>query len=248
MDQRPAITLARDVDAFITSAAPTEPLDIKTPDGYSVWLFARAVSTYRAALLLLEASFGDEAMQLARSLFTDGLRMLELDRLGSERESVLLCWRLRSITETEHLMEEAVRVGLETDPQPVLDKLAEERASVERYARRRELATPTPRDLPTEKTLAKRFGRMEDYWSFRYAHQFVHGTPVVASSRLSRAADGTHRFDMRASGAAFAEGTALFLSRYVLLAFSGLMGVLGREEPPELAVLLQRVEEFGSDG
>ncbi|MBA3876966.1 MAG: hypothetical protein C0498_08520 [Anaerolinea sp.] len=82
-------------------------------------------------------------------------------------------------------MEEAVWVGLETNPEPVLDRLAEERASVCR---------------------------------------------------------------MRALGASLAEGTTLFLSRYVLLAFSGLLGILEREKPPELDALLQRMEELGSDG
>ncbi|MBA3876965.1 MAG: hypothetical protein C0498_08515 [Anaerolinea sp.] len=82
------MTLARDVDAFISAATPTEILDIQTSDWFALWLFARAVSAYRAAMLLLDASFGDEAMELARALFTDGLRLLELERLGSRRHPV----------------------------------------------------------------------------------------------------------------------------------------------------------------
>jgi hypothetical protein len=242
------LDLALDVDAFISAATPTESLDVQTSDGYALWLFARAVSAYRAAMLLLNASFGDEAMELARALFTDGLRLLELERLGSRRHSVLLGWKLKSIADSEHLMEEAVRVGLETDPKPVLDRLAQERASVLGYATRRGFEPPSPQDLPTEKTLAARFGCMEDYWNFRYAHHFVHGTPVAVNSRLRRAPDGTHLFDMRASGASLAEGTTLFLSRYVLLAFSGLLGILESEKPPELDALLQRIEELGSGG
>jgi hypothetical protein len=243
-----ALALARDVERFLRVSTPVRVVDLPTPDGFAVGIAARALGTFRASLLLLEAGAVSEAMQLARSLFTDGLRMLELERLGPSRHSLLLGWELKAIAESEHLMAEAVRVGLEEDPGEAIDALAARRASVMRYAERNGLPVPKARDFPTEKALAERFDALHDYWNFRYAHQVVHGTLVVTGHRLSKAPDGTHLFETRTSGAEFADGTALFVARYVLLAFSGLLGVLAQPKPPGLAKLLDHIEEVSSRG
>ena len=242
MDRVGALKLLDEVAELLKRADDLGMREIRAPDKYLMWLFSRTRSTYVAARLLIRESLLDEAMQLTRSLMTDALRLLELNRVGSEREAYLLHWVNESLTEWGHLIKEAVRVGIEDDPQPVLRKIDEHPAALTRYQERHEIGRL--KRLRSEKQLAIQHRLEHEYWDFEYVNNVVHGSPLIADHRIARRDDGTMLLMTYLRDDDWTIRTALMVAQWALHAYGGFLGAMAPEmgRPTEIAAYLARIE------
>jgi hypothetical protein len=131
---------------------------------YILGMFWRAVRLYEGTLLLL-------------ALFEESLRLRQLSADGSNRDALILGWANTSIDQKIGLMKVAESVGLETDARQILAILDEERTKLQGYAQRHGVAK-FPRFLSV-KDAAIRFGRKDDYWTYEWSHESVHGSDVA---------------------------------------------------------------------
>jgi hypothetical protein len=217
MDLPAAVALMDRVDALLSDVdGELGVQEILVPDAYVLWLFSRVRSTFRAARLLVSRQLIDEAMHLARSLVTDGLRLMKLESVGEDRPAYLLGWVNESITEKENLIREAVRIGLAPDPTTVLDGIRAQRQSLNRYVTRRGVGPL--RRFASEKQLAEEFGLEREYWDFEYVNNIVHGSPLTASHRLQTRDDGVVLVSTLHDEQTMVGPTALISSQWALLA------------------------------
>jgi hypothetical protein len=203
-------------------------------------LFDRCRSTFGAVRLLAESGFGQEAVGLARSIFTESLMLMELADSDERRQVELVVgWSLATVDDLDGLFVEAEKAGDDVDkPRAGFAAL---RAELEQFARGH--GARTRRWRPNEKALARTHGR-DGYFDFRIAHHFVHGSTFAVAERYSQ------RGDVVFIGGPGARGdwplpAVLFASESLVHATRAAATILGLEEPPGLDELLERVEEVG---
>jgi hypothetical protein len=241
LDVSAAQDLLREIGELVeTTRSETGVHRVPTTYGFAMWLWARAASTFDAAHLLLTTGYLDGALSLGRALFTDALRLLEIEDRAGDREALLLGWASSGITERDNLLTEAVNLGLETSPGEVRARIADERAALGGYQQRRGIARL--RSFESEKVLARKFGLAEDYWSFRFTSQFVHGSPFTLPSRAVETPEGVVGFTARQDDPDLIVTTALFLGRFALFAMQAFRGVFGMpfsSRVPELVGVIE---------
>ena len=139
-----------------------------------VAIFWRAVRLYDGVLVLLKNQQPEEAMFLARSLFEDGLRLQELAEDIQNRDALILCWVNRSIGENRGLLEVGKACGLDTDISAAVTSLEGEVRELQKYARQH--GVMKFQTFLSTREAALKFGRREDYWTYHWAHESVHGS------------------------------------------------------------------------
>lgn len=220
-------------------------VEIRRHDYYAFWLMSRVRSTFLASKILLSNRLADEAMQLTRSLMTDVLRLIKLERSGPDRAAYLLGWANSSITEVENLMREAVTAGLETDPRPLLEKKKAERQQLLGYQERNKVGPL--KKFPSEKQLAIEFGLHENYWSFEYASNIVHGQPLTATQRTRSTDDGTVLINTYAADDMWIVVAAYTASEWALFGVRSFRAMYASEPDSRIGALLAEVAAAAED-
>src|SRR5687768_843180 len=87
--------------------------EVRSDDSVTMSLFMRAWRLFDAIIILLERNLPEEAVILSRALFTDALRLAEMQAAGPDRAALSLAYVNESIDEKQSLVNEAVRVGLD---------------------------------------------------------------------------------------------------------------------------------------
>ncbi len=67
----------------VLSSSPSKEITVATADGLTLGMYWRCVSLFRSVLILLDNNQPEEALILARSLFAESLRLMELEDAGT---------------------------------------------------------------------------------------------------------------------------------------------------------------------
>ena len=168
---------ADDLLLLVDRSVPEEAVEVPVIHGYIAGMFWRARRLYEGVLLLVRAHLPEESAILARSLFDDSMRLQQLEAEPAHRTALVLRWAKDSIAEERGLLMSAVQCGLDTDVSPMLTRLDERLREIGVYAKRHNVKKA--RAFQQVKDAAFRFGRKEDYWTYEWAHEAVHGTDIV---------------------------------------------------------------------
>jgi hypothetical protein len=139
-------------------------------------------------------------------------------------------------------MREAESRGDDTSEQ--LKAAAGLRASLEAYARTHNAA---PRAWTVdEKKLADKHRGGDGYLDFRVGHHFVHGSAFANAQRSTKRGDVT-LVGGPAAYQGWTEAAALSAAQSMLFAVRGVWAIVGRQEPPHVEQLLERLEEVAKE-
>jgi Family of unknown function (DUF5677) len=203
-------------------------------------LYDRCRSTFGAIALLAGQGFGQEAVSLGRSLFTESLMLAELAEADEPRRvELVIGWSIATIDDLEGVLREALADGDDFAEQ--LEGLTSIRAELEGYARRHDVGTQRWR--PNEKALAQKHDR-DGYGDFRLAHHFVHGSTFAVSQRYTKREDVVWIGGQARKGP-WALPAVLFAAQSLVYAVRSTCTILGLEEPADLDELLNRIEDLG---
>jgi hypothetical protein len=240
-----------DADRFLTdvktllSRPYNKEWTIRKIDDGVLKLFSRCYSATDAIHLLLQHAHPEEAMDLARGLFTDSLRLQKLSAAGEDRGDYLLDWEYGGLADWDGIVAEAHRVGLEPNPDQRKAAIAVRRSQIDRYAQRHQMSRKSFGD---EKQLAKEFGREDELVEYKMSHQFVHGGPYSQSLKTSGMANKTLLIFLRNEDPQIIRGVAGFSGCSALHAYHALSETLPEIAPPtdHLNALLRESDKLRS--
>ncbi len=156
-----------------TSVANETPTHL----AFVLGMYWRSVRLFDATLLLLKSELPEEAAIVARSLFEESLRLQQLAASDADRDSLILGWVNGSITERLGLLSLAKSLGIDNNVGSATKTLNEERRSLQVYQVRHDVKRL--RKFGSEREVACRFDRRDDYWAYSLSHELVHGSDVA---------------------------------------------------------------------
>jgi hypothetical protein len=234
----------RRVESAIRANKPTDSISVTSADQFLVHLSSRVRSHYRGVLCLLDADLPEEAMGLARSLFTDSLRLQELEAAGDGRAALMLGWHDDDLTRLIDLAANAKRLGAAADITDVTQFLSERRRRVESY--RSDQGVGTLRAFLTEDEAAEKFKRQGELVSFLVAHQQVRGSTVLfplRPGRIQLTGDEVIGIVNANIQPDFIEAVGVFAARSALIASRATANTLGWRPHHDVDGLLAEIEQ-----
>jgi Family of unknown function (DUF5677) len=240
------------VEQELLGAIPDAKWQLTTPVGGEVlsW-FSRVRSLFSGIRLLLEAGFPEEAMILARSLFEASLRFELLaaeDEVGRER---LVLGEVNAGLARAISIFDAQKVALGLGEGLSLEQQGAIHGRRDQIARRQKrLALGKLARFPDAKSLARRFGRLEEYLAFLLAHETTHGSHLAQATRSKYPASDTiavyhSNFDL-----AMLTGVGTFSALAALRALEAVQTIFGfaATRTADLIDEANRLGEFGAAG
>jgi hypothetical protein len=214
--------LADQLLGLVRSTASTAPVEIPTHLGFVLSMFWRCLRLYDGILVLLKSELPEESAFLARSLFEDSLRLKQLQEEPEARIALVLGWVNRSLNEKRGLMQMAKSIGLDEDIAGALAAIENDRAKLLRYAARHSVTAL--RSFLSVKAAAIRYGRKDDFWTYEWAHESVHGSDAAYMFSRKKLADQTAGMHAKTGDpeilASFAEFAARSVTEATLSAFA----------------------------
>jgi uncharacterized protein DUF5677 len=205
-------------------------------------LFDRCRGTFGAVRLLAERGFGQEALALTRSLFTESLMLMEFAAADERRGDFIIGWTLASLASFDGVLSEGARRG--SDVVETRHAVARLRSWYESYARHHGIAWRKWK--PDEKKLADKHGRGDEYLGFRIQHHFVHASAFAVGQRWTQSGNvvlvGGPVVDSGWGGPA-----ALSAASSLLFGVHAVCAIFRWAEPPELESLHDRIEQAASE-
>lgn len=224
--------LAEQLLQRVLDATPKEELEIATAHAYILGMFWRTVRLYDGTLLLLKAELPEEGAFLTRSLFEESLRLQQLAAEPEARNALILGWANKSIDEKRGLLLVAQSLGLDQNIDTDLASLEDERRHLHEYRTRHHVASL--RSFRSVRDAAVQFDRKEDYLTYEWTHESVHGSDAAwmfGRRRTARDAAALHaKTTDPMLRAAFAEFAARSLADSALATFT----IFGWPLPSEL--------------
>lgn len=167
----------------INAARPPNPIQMPGADRPIFEMYARALRLFRGVATLIAAESYDPAMIVGRSLFEQTLRLMELAEAGPKRTVIILSWAREGIDRDLHLVHVAEQVGLAENVDTLMTAIKRRRQEVAQL--QQQLGLGKLRNSTQKLPLAKRLGLGDDYWTYEYMHQVVHGNPTPLGEFLS---------------------------------------------------------------
>jgi hypothetical protein len=158
---------------------------------------------------------------------------------------LLLGWANSSIEEKKNLMKEAARLGLEQDPDSLISELNEQQRKLQGYRTRRGVG-PLRRFL-SERAAAAKFGKAEDYWTYIFAHEFVHGSDAAFTFSRVKITSDTVAVRDRTADAQIIVGVGCFAAISLLQAAKSTVDMFGWEGGHSLEPLSTEVSQFAGN-
>lgn len=200
-------------------------------------IYDRCRGLYLGVLVLVEKHLGQEAMILARPLYTDSLRLMELaSQDESGRIELVVGWALGSLKATRGRFIEAQQRG-----EDVHEYLAAVDGLIEwyrQYAGHRGVKARAVGD-PNEKQLAGKHGR-DNFLDFSFTHEFVHGTAFALGLRYRRNGD---QMEVGPVDQSWHVVAAAHAAESMLHAIKATCSIFGWSEPSEVDDLMVRLDE-----
>lgn len=204
-------------------------------------LFDRCRSAMGAIRLLSERGFGQEALALSRSVFTESLMLMELARSDEVRRvELVIGWFLATWDNVEGMMEEARAQGQDGVDEQIA-AIESRKTAAAAYAARH--GATVRRWRVDEKALALAHERRDEYLAFRFTSHFVHGTTIAGTQRYSTEGDGV-MVGGPAADPSWGKPAALFAAASVLDATEAATTLLGvRPTGIDIPKLRARLEQ-----
>lgn len=253
-----AVQIAERVESLLAAASnpipiddpgsdlPPEPLLMPTHHSYTLGMYARARSYFRASLTLAKDGLADEALTLGRSLFEDSLRLAILAEGEDEVERIdgLIGWLLDGVNRSIGLYREAKNLGVGQEHEAVISYLENERTKMVNYRERRgsgSRVSPMFSEQELRKVaLAK--GRSGAWWLHEVGDQMVHGNYFAHQMRHSKADDGSARIAIRQVRPRGLVDIVAYTVESVVVSHQSLCEILDLPEMGELTELVNDLE------
>jgi hypothetical protein len=239
---------AQEVAAAIreaTRALPVRgPQEVTTHDGVILQMYLRCPPLFDGVVALLEKGLPEEALFLGRALFDESLQLQELaDAAESQRIGLVVGREENSIDRNRRLMRLAIELGLETEVTNLeaAKRIDDRERSLAGYARRHG-ATGTAFEKPH--AAARRYGRLEDYWSRELAHQMVHGNDAAMIYRRWKISPDTLVLANRTIDPIVVSAAMCFAGRSFILARGAASKIFSWGEEHALASLSVRLKSL----
>lgn len=223
-------------------------ITMPTRHSYTLGIYARTRSYFRATLALAQNGLADEALTVARSLFEDSLRLAILAKTDDEVRQIdgLIGWLLDGVERAIGLYREAKRLGVGWDHEAVIAHLEEERRKMLGYRERRGSGRKVPALFSEQelKNAALDDGRSNAWWLHEVADQMVHGNYFAHLMRHTTADDGTAMVAIRDSNPRGLMDIVAFAIESVVVSHQSICAILELPEMPELNELVDEVEQL----
>jgi hypothetical protein len=207
-------------------------------------MYARARGLYQAIALLLPAYLIYEALFLGRGLFEQSLHLQELASTteDADRDRLVLNWMKDAAVRFKGLSAAAERAGLEKEPAAVRQAIEDEITGITDYAARKNLGR-LKRFLPDE-AAAKRFDRVEAWWTHELSEHMVHGSELASRFRRSQTADDTFGFRVLDSDPRMIATAVAWVAESILLSHKAAAQIFEWPALAEFDSLIAEVEEL----
>ncbi len=232
-----AWALVQETRTLLLASTPAGVQTTTTPLAHVLEMWSRTHALFEAVVILVERGFPQEAVILDRALFEVSLRLQELEAAAPDvRLALIFGWVNEGLRESEQLIGEAVRRGLEADPEPIRRLLAERAATIRRY--QQDQGIKKLKRFLRPKQAAERFGRAAALFDFELASNVVHGSGPGHAFRTSQRPDGTVEILLRILDPEVLGPTAASAAESVLIARRAMVAVAGWPRPEALDDLL----------
>ncbi len=231
-----SVRLLREVSHVLAGEVPRSVIELPAHDAYVLTMYSRARSMYEGVVVLIEHGLPREGFILARSLFTESPRLMELASMDTRRAALTLRWAEDSISHTRRLFQIAHELGWEHAIDQANARLDEQVCKIRRYRDRHN--TGPSQHFDGDETLAQRHNRLHDYWSFLFAHQVTHGNESDHLHRVHRVDADTIGIFMKNIDPDLVEAVAGFAMKSALLAHRSACAIFGWAMPATLDHLL----------
>lgn len=222
----------------VLSSSPSKEITVATADGLTLGMYWRCVSLFRSVLILLDNDQPEEALILARSLFAESLRLMELEDAGTEREAILLGYYTRSLERSKALFgQKAERLGLTDDISDVLAHVEKQRRDLDNYRKRKGIGKLE--QFSSEENAATKLNRKEDLWTFLLSHGMVHGEDAAQLFRRRKVGSDLMAFHSRTSAPDLLAEVGAFAARSVSYALYAAARIFSWEVSSELQKLIE---------
>ena len=169
------------------------------------------------------------------------MHLQELAADALRRDGFVLGWLNDSDEEKIHLLEEARSLGLEDSPEAGIDALKAQQAVYQGYRQRHGVGRYQP--FLSRKAAAVRFGRKDDYWTYAWTHEAVHGSDAVWLFSRQQMADDTFAFFGRNGDAKLATILGEFAAKSLVAAFTAINEMLDWSGSERVAVLMAQIKD-----
>lgn len=229
------------VKVIVGSSGPSGEITVARVDGLSLDMYQRCKSLFRSVLLLLDGNHPEEALILARSLFIESLRLMEMEDAGTERAALALGHYRESLKRIEGLfVHNAERLGLTDDPSDVLAIVEQQRKDIESYRKRHRIGKL--RDFRNADEAAVKLNRKKDLWNYLLSHGMVHGGEIAHLYRRQTVEEGVMAFYSYTHDPALLADVGVFAARSITHAQYALACIFDLNASPELQKLMAEIE------
>lgn len=234
--------LLKHVADVVKHLGPTAEFQVDTIDAHVLGMYVRSMRLYEGVVALLDRDLPEEALVLARSLFEESLRLMQLPDVVEERRPIVLGWANESLDRAESLFREAQRTGLDPNVSEVLEEVKVQRTKLQGYARRHGVGR-FEKFKPVD-TAALQLGRSDDYWTYLMSHQMVHGSEIAHRFSRRKSADDVLLIFAKTSDIDLLKGVGAFAAMSALLAGQAAGRIFKWQKRDDVPTLLQEVEKL----
>ena len=227
----------------ILDSTPKDGFQVSSPPlRFVVSMYWRTRRLYEATLTLLKARMAEESLIVARSLFEESLRLRQIAEEVQGRDALILRWVNASIEEKKGLLEVGKARGLYSDIQTGMSFLEEESRKLQQYARQNGVQSFKP--FLDVKEAASRYGRKEDYWTYEWAHEIVHGSDAAWMFARRQIGDGSLFFNAKTEDDSLLSSIAHFAAVSFADAASATFKILSWALPSRFDEIVRDIERL----
>jgi hypothetical protein len=231
------------IEERLLSSGPAEEMSVAGADVIALNMYFRCISLFRSITLLLNNYQAEEAFMIWRSLFTDSLRMRELEATGGkDRMAIELRHYANSVERTKQRLQQGKRLGVTDDITSELAQIEKEKKKVEIY--RKQLGIEKLKQFSSEENLIKKLNLKVDLWAFLHSHGFVHGEDIALRHRRHKIQADTLAFFSHTVDPDFLAGVGLAAAQAILDTHEAAGKMFGWQISPELQELIENFEEL----
>jgi hypothetical protein len=220
---------------------PKEGFDVSHPNLHIVGLFWHALRLYDGTLILLKAELPEEAAILGRSLFETSMRLQQLRSEPHNRTALILRWLNDSLAHQMGALEAMKKVALDIDIDGKVALLKEQRKQIRQSASMHGRIQSKP--FLRVKDAAFRFDRKDDYFTFEWAHESVHGTDAGWMFAKQRATPDWVGLCGKTGEPILLSGIAHFAARSMVDAATAVCPILGWALPAGLDQTVSTIKQ-----
>jgi len=233
---------AEELLQLVRESAPKEVFDVSHPNVHIVGMFWRALRLYDGALILLKGELPEEAAILARSLFETSMRLQQLQGEPHHRTALILRALNSSLVHQLGVLELMKECALDIDIEGKVTMIKEQSKQIRKSVSERGLTRSKP--FLDIKDAAFKFDRKDDYFTFEWTHESVHGTDAGWMFAKKRATADWVGFCGKTNEPMLLSGLAHFAARSMSDATMGVFRILGWAPPTGLDQTVSNIKQL----